>query len=109
MKTITILDFEEAQKVQEKTEAEVLVEEYFNLSEQIKILTKRKSEINTTLKDNNVGNYKIGSFGVEVSEVNTTRFDNKAAKEFLMKSGEDVSNYEKESSYKKLSVKRFTE
>ena len=110
MKNITILDFKEAEKAVEiKTEAEVLVEEYFNLNEQIKLLTKRKTEINTTLKDNKVGNYKIGSFGVEVTEVNTTRFNGKKAKEFLINNGEDISDYENESSYKKLSVKRFEE
>ena len=89
----------------EANEAEKVVNEYYEVSSQIKVLEKKKKELNAMLKDSELGEYQVGRFDVKLSERKVNRVDMKEVEDALALSGRDIEDFKKESSYNVLTVK----
>lgn len=102
-----LINLEEYKEIQ--TEAEQVVQDYYEIDSQIKVLEKRKKELAEQLKDNKPGNYKIGNYITEIIEMPGRKtIDKKEIEYFLEDHGKSLTQFEKEGkSFKKLSIKRL--
>lgn len=92
------------EKISEQTPEELL-KEYYELTESINKLEKRKKELREIIIDNEAGEYEVGKMSLNIEERSKINFDSKKAKEFIITNGGDLDEFESVTTSKYVKVK----